>query len=106
MGTRAGSQGEAPLAFTNSQLESLCFSSHDDGVLTMKVDGWKSSRCNLGLGQASKGTVLLALLMTRHAALIFHLIRQDIPKSLQVVALVRYTKFPNSMAGIKRRARP
>ncbi|KAG6783577.1 hypothetical protein POTOM_009233 [Populus tomentosa] len=39
---------------------------------------------------------------TRHAALIFHLIRQDIPKSLEVVALVRYTKFPNSMAGIKR----
>ena len=29
----------------------------------MKVNGWKSSRCNLGLGQASKGTVLLALLM-------------------------------------------
>lgn len=37
MGTRAGSQGEAPLAFTNSQLESLCFSPHDDGVLTVSA---------------------------------------------------------------------
>lgn len=37
MVTRAGSRGEAPLAFTNSQLESLCFSSHGDGVLTVSA---------------------------------------------------------------------
>lgn len=37
MVTRAGSRGEAPLAFTNSQLESLCFSSHDDGFFTVSA---------------------------------------------------------------------
>ncbi|KAJ6953301.1 hypothetical protein NC652_005104 [Populus alba x Populus x berolinensis] len=101
MVTRAGSRGEALLLAERVLVMLVKFGGVEPYLLGKS--GLARERRVLKRGKSTANSIVNYLHpQTRHAALIFHLIRQDIPKSLEVVALVRYTKFPNSMAGIKR----